>query len=251
MFHRIIFLITLLQSSVLLFAQRPGICLAGMNSRQVDQLFDDVKYVNTITYEADYSRHIAEKGSFISASTRYYFQNGDIDRERITDEQGQLLSLTIYQYRDNKIYVSTTYDANDTRTLQTLYDCDSLGICTFMRLTDAIAVTISTTNIKRGDKWVEAKERFHDGEMATERYTYDKNGRLIQKTTIGSSDQTIETSYSISKKGHPTKAHTKQNGDRKTIKYEYEFDSHNNWTKRITYIDGIAKEIATREISYY
>ena len=251
MWRRFIILLFIINITTLLFAQRPGVCMKGMNDRQKDQFVGAVKIVKTVTYEADFSRRVAENGEFISSSVRTYFENGEIDRERINDEQGQLLSLTIYQYRDGHKYVSTTYDANDTRTLQTLYDYNEDGVCTFMRLTDAIAVTISTNNIKHGENWVEMSERFRDGETVNERFIYDKKGHLIEHNKFGSADQTINTTYVIGKKGVATKAKIKQNGTKQTITYEYEFDTQGNWTKRITYAGGIAKEIATREISYY
>ena len=70
----------------------------------------------------------------------------------------------------------------------------------------------------------------------TKSYEYNDNGDVISVTVTESNyDRNREDYRSISKKTH----------------YEYEYDEHNNWIKKTTYVDDEPQYIAEREIEYY
>lgn len=235
-------------------AQTHGVNPKGYSDAKTDHLKGNVRMYTEKTYIVDYTRHVIENGDFVSCIERTYDADGAIQTERTYDADGQKLTGTLYQYKDSVKSVSTTHDAQGVRTLQTLYLFTADGYCARMRFTDAIGVTISTTEVSHGDNWASATEYFKDGEAITSTYTYDTHGNIQSIEIKGDSKSTTTYSYPLiadKTKRLPTKAIKKDNKNKTTYVFTYETDGQGNWTRRITTIDGTPSEVAYREITYW
>jgi len=235
-------------------AQAHGVNPLGYSDATTDQIKGNVKcYVET-TYQVDYSRHVVENGAFVSSIERCYDNNGQILSERTYDSDGQKLTGTLYQYKDSVKSVSTTHDAKGERTLQTLYLFTADGVCARMRFTDAIGVTISTTEVSHGKNWSSASEYFKDGESIKKTYKYDNYGNILSIEIDGDSKSETEYTYPLlgeRTKRLPSKATKKENKSKITYVFTYETDNNGNWTKRVTEVDDTPIEVAYREITYW
>lgn len=235
-------------------AQAHGVNPIGYSDAKTDQIKGAVKQYTETNYQVDYSRHVVENGAFISSIERSYDRNGQIETEKTYDNDGHKLTGTLYQYKDSIKSVSTTHDAKGERTLQTLYLFTADGLCARMRFTDAIGVTISTTEVSHGENWSSATEYFKDGETTRTTYRYDNYGNITSIEMDG--DSKSETSYSYPILGDrtkrlPGKATKKENKSKTIYVFTYETDNMGNWTKRITYVEDMPVEVAYRKIEYW
>ena len=92
---------------------------------------------------------------------------------------------------------------------------------------------------------------FGDGERVLTTYTYDDQTRLAQKVVDnGNATSTLRLTMGLD--GLPSRGtYTTSDGRRQTLTFEHEKDSAGNWTRRVTYVDGTATEVAERKIEYY
>lgn len=236
----------------------PGIAPKGYSDCMTNLFHSKVKSCTEKTYAADFSRHIAEKGYLTNCVEKTYDENGNILTERTFDESGEKLTGTLYQYRDSMKYVTTTHNAQGARTLQILYEENSDGQCTKMRMTDAFAITICVTRIRHEENYVKTTDTYTDGEIVNTEYIFNKDKTLSQIIKDGDYGHTTTLSYGIKvanvfgQQYHPKKMTIESNNGEKTIyNYEYEVDSHAEWKRRITYCDGKAIEITERTIEYW
>lgn len=249
--HRFTLLIASLATAIITTSQTRGVNPLGMSDRAVAQLKGNVNITYETIYNVDYSRHTADKGDFIISTETTYNQDGDIQTERTFDVDGMKTTGTLYQYRNGRKHVTTTKDAQGTRTLQMLYSYDDDKNESFMRFTDAIGVTISTLSVTHGEQQAQVTERYYkDGESITTLYEYDKNG-CLKKITKTEAEKTTITTFSIKKNNLPSKSVTKSDNETTTTKYEYIIDDNGNWTQCITYINGKPVTIAERRIVYF
>ncbi|MCQ2227631.1 MAG: hypothetical protein MJZ01_06975 [Bacteroidales bacterium] len=234
------------------FAQFPqaGVEPIGMTCRQAQGLSTNVQTIRTSTYVVDFSRHVIQQGEFLESVERNYNAIGQLESERSFDADGNKLRGTLYQYRDSNLYVSTHLDAQGQRQLQTLYAYTADGFCARMRLTDAMGLTISTSEISHTQTWSSVSESYNtDGESVETRYEYNKQGYLVNVTRRG--DVTSSTTFSYGFKKLPTKMTIEKAGSKETFTFEYETNTQGDWTVRTTYKDGTPVEIARREITYF
>lgn len=245
-----IFSLLLVISSATASAQRFGVGPLNTTDCEMLQFNGQVNEVNEQTYQIDYSRHTIQKGTFVSSRKICFFQNGDVNNEMSYDQTGELLSKTIYQYKDSLKSVSTTYNTLGERTLQTLYANTADGVVARMRYTDAIGVTISTSEISHKTNWSAINETFNDGEKVLTEYFYNVNKRLT-KISMTSNGNVAERIFTLDTDGNIKKEQTKENGKRVTYEYEYTLDSQKNWIRRIASKNGTPIEITERTIIYY
>lgn len=243
------FIITLLSAGTAL-AQVPGVNPIGASDRDVDQVLGKVNVMTETTVAVDYSRHTIEPSGFIWKVETTWDESGMIQSSRSFDEDGLKLSGTLYQYKDGVKNVTTSFDSGGTRTLQTLYSFTNDGVCARMRVTDAIGVTISTAEVSHKERWSAIAEKYDDGEVVTTEYFYDANTRLI-KRTISSSEQHSVLSITLNAEGFAAKSVLKDKHGKTTFEYDYEYDNHGNWTRRVTKTNGIPTQIATRDYVYF
>lgn len=231
-------------------AQRPGVNPIGATDLVTDQFYGKVRQVDERVYAVDYSRHVLEKGDFVSGSTRIYNASGMITGERTTDAQGELLTRTVYQYKDSVKYVSTTYGAAGDRTLQTLYAYTADGHCARLRFTDAIGVTISTSEVSHGPRWAMDDESFADGESVVTQYYFNADYRLVKVEAEGGDGKTA-IAYTLDADGHPKRMSRSAGGRKTVVTFDYTLDAWGNWTRRVSFIADKPFEVAERTISYY
>ena len=211
-----------------------------------------VSNVNDKTITAiDYSHRTIKLGDVMNSSKYYYNENGDITKEERYDGNGLLIQKTIYQYKDGLKSVSTTYDASDIRTLQTLYANTADGFCARLRCTDAIGVTISTSEISIKENWTKQTEEFQDGEIVDTEWFYNNKGELIKKISNGQETDYIST-ITLNNKGFPIKNIVKTNNSRTIFEFVYgKISPEGNWLERTVYKDGIPIEKHERTISLH
>ena len=248
----------LILTTTLVCAQKipHGVCPVGLSDCNTDGFHSAVKSYTETTFNVVSERGLTLKGEQTACVSCEYDKDGNIQNKRTFDVDGQKLTGTLYQYRDNAKYVATTRDANGKRTIQILYEQnDSNHLCTLMRMTDAIAITISTMRIRHEHLYVRTTETYHDGEVINTDYFYNKNGTLSKILSDGDAAPITTFSYGLlpflTKRVLPTKMTIATNRQTSVYTYEYETDEHGEWTRRTTYLDGKAIEIAERVIEYW
>ena len=233
-----------------------GVCPIGLSDCNTDGFHSAVKNYTETIYNVVLERGLTQKGTQTSCVNCEYDENGNIQSKRTFDADGQKLTGTLYQYRNNMKYVATTRDANGKRTIQILYEQnDSNNLCTLMRMTDAIAITISTMRIRHEHLYVRTTETYHDGEVINTNYFYNKNGTLRKIVSDADANPTTTFSYGIfsflTKKILPTKKTIATLRQTSVYTYDYQTDEHGEWIHRITYLNGKPIEIAERVIEYW
>ncbi len=229
-------------------AQAPGVNPVGYSDLEVDQLYGDVVSVREKTFGVKYERRVVMEGEFVASTERNYDETGNVVSEVAYDSDNLIITTTVYQYADGLKSVTMTRNAAGTPTLQTIYVMDESGMCTSMRFTDAIGVTISTSEIEHGESSSAVYEQFSDGETVSTEYYYNSSKRLNKK--VVTSDAKTVTAISLNSNGHPSKAVVKDGSQKITYTYEYEVDDNKNWTKRVTYKNGTPVELAYRTLEY-
>lgn len=237
--------------SVAAVAQPAGVNPLGWTDATTAQLRGAVAEVDAETWSVDFSRRAVVKAAQTAHTVDTYDERGAIMVRQTFDSDGLPDAKTVYQYEpDGRKRVSTTYSAAGDRTLQTLYAYTADGCLARMRFTDADAVTISTTEVGTAERWVQTAELFKDGEKVTTTYVFDDKGRLAEiRRDDGASSSTLRLTMGLS--GLPVRgAYAASDGRRATLAYEHEADEVGNWTRRTTYVDGIATELTERRIRY-
>ncbi len=237
--------------STITSAQRHGVNPLGTSDRTVDQLIGKVKSYSERVIAIDYSRRTIENGPFIGASEHVYDERGNILTEQTFDADGLSLTKTIHQYANGVKNVSTTYNAQGNRTLQTLYAFTADSICARMRFTDAIGVTISTSELSHKADWACDEETFADGENVKREYFFNSEMRIVKIVKTSDSDGKSEATITLNQNGFPQKMQVKSKTESSTLEYSYEYDDKGNWTKRQTTLNGTPTEIATRSYVYF
>lgn len=231
-------------------AQPFGVFPAGGSDAQVAELRGDVSTVETHVWQVDFSQRTIKKSGLIAHTIDNFTAGGMISTHIAYDTTDELDSKTIYQYNDDGTKrVSTTYSKTGERTLQTLYAYTADGFLARMRFTDADAVTISTTEIGTTATSTTTEELYNDSEKVRTTYSYDKDLNLI-RTTRADGHTTSDKQLSLTYNGLPARGTYTTSWSKSTLTFEHETDSRGNWTRRVTYVDGVATEVAERVITY-
>lgn len=233
-------------------AQPPGVCPLHASDAATAQLIGRVKEVRLTAWVVDFSRHTIETGAQQTSCKTLYSEHGDVLEQLYYDADQQLDAHVLFQYDDaGRKRVSTTYDRHGERTLQTLYAHTADGALARMRLTDARAVTISTTEVSVAPTWTETLETYNDGETLRTRYDYDTAGHLLRFASSSPSTNT-ETRYRLDAAGQPIKASRQAAGkQQQAITFLHERDQTGNWTQRITFVNSTPVLLTKRTIVYY
>lgn len=237
--------------SVAAVAQPAGVNPLGWTDAATAQLRGAVAEVEATTWSVDFSRRSVVKAAQTARTADTYDERGFILVRKTFDSDGLPDAKTVYQYEpDGRKRVATTYSAAGDRTLQTLYAYTADGCLARMRFTDADAVTISTTEVGTAERWVQTAELFKDGEKVTTTYVFDDKGRLAEiRRDDGSFSSTLRHTMGLG--GLPVRgAYSASDGRRAALAYEHETDEMGNWTRRTTYVDGIATELTERRLRY-
>ncbi len=87
-----------------------------------------------------------------------------------------------------------------------------------------------------------------------ETYEYDAKNRLIKKSEYNAIGELFSyIQYAYDKEGNKISLDKFDEKGKKTYSetYEYQYDSHHNWTKKITYKKGKKDSVEIRKITYY
>lgn len=244
-------LLSFLLTTLTCAAQQPGINPKNMTDCRTAQLKGNVACVTETSTAIDFSRHTIELGPTIGITKHYYDSVGNISKEERFDGNGLLIQKTIYQYKDGLKHVTTTYDASDVRTMQMLYANTADGFCARIRCTDAIGVTISTSEISIYDNKTKQTEEFQDGEVVDTEWFYNVKGELIKCVSSGQETNSTST-YSINENGFPTKCIVKSNNARIVYEYKYgKISPEGNWLDCMIYKNGVPIEKCERVITLH
>ncbi len=232
-------------------AQPAGVNPLGGSDATTAELAHGVKSAETVVWSVDFSHRTLVKSSQSSHTVDDFDRDGNLLIRQSIDSDNQLDSRVVFQYTDDgRKRVSTTYSKGD-RSLQTLYAYTADGCLARMRFTDADAVTISTTEVSTTESYTVTLEQFNDSEKVRTTYYYDKNLHLT-KVVRDNGLSTSDVSYALSYDGLPARAsRVFSDGTRQTLTFSHDVDDHGNWTRRVTYVDGVAVELAERTIQYW
>lgn len=231
-------------------AQPFGVFPAGGCDAQAAQIKGDAEKVETRIWEVDFAQRTIKKAQLISHTVDYYMAGGMISTHIAYDTSDEMDSKTVYQYSDDGAKrVSTTYSKTGERTLQTLYAYTADGFLARMRFTDADAVTISTTEVGITAESATTEEVYNDSEKVRTTYFYDKKLNLI-RVVKDDGHATSDKKFALTYDGLPARGSYVTPFGKSTMTFEHETDDNGNWTRRVTYIDGAATEVAERIITY-
>lgn len=226
----------------------------GMSDRENAQLYGEVISIKESIYKADFSRRVVEKGEFITSHKVTYNSAGNEVSDIKLDIDGTEGGKTITQYNEEGFKrVTTEYNELGDRIMQTLYSFTADGLCAKTRLTDAMAITMATSEVSHGDKWASVSMVYVGafGEDTSEsRFEYDNKGR-IEKSIITTADNTTIKQAKLDSNGHAKTILTTVNGKTESKKrYTYVLDHRNNWTESVEYVDNKPVEVRYRTIEY-
>lgn len=227
----------------------------GMNDSENAQLYGKIKTVKETVYTVDFSRHTVEKGDFINSLVTSYNSEGYIETEVTLDSDGEEAGKTITQYNEPQVKrVSTKYNELGNRIEQTLYSYTAEKLCAQMRLTDALAITMATSEVSHGDRWSSITTTYVGAfgeDISKSRFEYNESGRVV-KSVIESGGNTTTKQVKLDPYGHPKILVTSAKGqaDQKST-YKYVLDGKNNWTERTEYVNNKPIEIRYRAIEYF
>ena len=208
-----------------------------------------------------------EAGMIIDKS--FYDWDGDLDRKEISvydekgrisevneyDEDGDLYAKTVFEFVDDIIVSQIRYDVDGEVEFHIKYENDGRNI---------IRGEYIVSEYNKGDYW----ENKLNGSKLVESISYDNKGGKGSTSTYNTNtklvkvelpDYSIEVSYNetgdVDKtlNARFTEHSFSIHEEGSVYYYEYEYDSNNNWVKRITYKGEHKKPelITERIIKYY
>lgn len=266
-------------------------CSHRKNSLYYENLKGKVKELKTVTYEAKYKFGEVEKGEIVTLPSdhplRYYQKIGvfinHYDKKgykaymEVFNEDLERESKVKYQYEKDYVMSYKTYyegggmdeweckrDKKNGEVIEETYKSefyDYKTVCTNRK--DDAEMTDWVNDSEYHDGFSEEKTKHEKGSFRTirkngevfQRIDYNEAGKEISTFTFGErkrimsiqrSDSTSVT-FEYNKNGDVVKM--VDSGEEYVFNYEY--DKHDNWIKRITYKGETPLYIEEREIEYY
>jgi len=183
----------------------------------------DVVNIFLRRYDEDDSND-GDFGEYLSKKIYIYNEKGD-EIEQNWYYEGNLSSKQINKYNDKgMISESSIYKSDGTFVKKETYKYDNLG------------------------NRIEMKWYFQNGNLfLTYTYKYDTSGNKIEWYSDGE-----KQTYKYDEEGNNVEIfHTHSGKEPFATTFEYEFDSLNNWIKRIEYKNRIPQFIVVRTIKYF
>lgn len=221
------------------------------NDAKKEQLYGNIKEIQEYIYTANFDRHVAEKGQFVSGKYKIFSINGDILESGLLDSDvdKSVTQRTIFKYENGLKLSNETSDMYGGIISKQEFSHNKSGFCTETTYTNSMGALISKIQYEYGDNWIKTNELFADKWNATTLFTY-KKGKLSKIKTHGK-DGDIETNYNLNELGYPIKSVTIKDKNRTVRTYTYVNDEKGNWTKRIEYINDIPQNFTIRSITYF
>lgn len=136
-----------------------------------------------------------------------------------------------YNHKGNEIELNG-YDADGGWLGKITYKYDNIGNKIEKNVYDSDGILKVKTTYKYDDKTNMIEENM-----------YDVDGSLLRQNT---------RKYDNKRNRVEESSYEKISGEKTTVwNYKYEFDNKKNWTRKIVFIEGVAKYIIEREIEYH
>ena len=205
--------------------------------------------VNTydeVTYDAIDRFGKIEKGNkVIRHSLSIYSKNGNRIQKNTFTSDGSLDEKYIYTYDDQRYMIEKNiYKSDGSSYYKLIFTYDEQGhmIEKIDYSTTDYGSIVSSVNrtYKYDGNGNMIEEKYYDskdyGYNSTLTYKYDVNRNMIEKIYY--------TSYFSEREGYYI-----DKEDRSS--WQYEYDEHNNWTKKISFYNGFVSTIKERKYRYY
>jgi len=237
------------------------------NTKEVIEVTDEInqsvniKSQKTTRYSAGMKFGEVVKVKWEDSSEEFYDKKGKIIKKLIFDEDGTLSTKEIYHYdvKEKLIEMIYIFEGKEIARWDYSYEYDEIGneikftdksiegtferkeIIKYDKNGNILEVDVFTdknTRVQFGAKikneynhynnLIKVKEYMDDGSLSyTTTFKYDEGGDLIEK-------------YSYS-----------EWSDYLNLKFKYEYNSKNNWIKKIEYKDGELNTVTYRKIEFY
>lgn len=151
----------------------------------------------------------------------------------------QMQSVMIYEYAGDTLkHAYCHYDTEEKNTCSVNFDVVKPERMSYSIFHYESSESF-TDSIKDGRvaECVKVESYFDENNKTRHQYTYNAYGHIIKDVQT----QTHEFNGVIDKK---------QKGNNHIYTYSYEYDKHNNWTKRVKYVDGKVSTVTERDIHY-
>ncbi len=233
---------------------------------EIDGLKGKVKSYSHFTYKAIDQFGVIEKDEMIR---EYLFQNfqvlydekGNMIEENRYKSDGSLDRKSIYKYdKKGNVIEGNKYESDGSLDSKNIYKYDKKGNKIEENRYKSDGSLDEKYTFKYDEKGNMIEEnRCKSGGSLDKKYTYkyDNKGNMIEENRY-KSDNRLESRniYKYDDKGNMIEddwTYILFNGEEKITKrsYTYEYDKHENWTKRIEFKDEFPKEITEREFEYY
>lgn len=176
----------------------------------------------------------------------------------IYDSHGKIFQKNLYVYDTNGFKIAyNSYNAKGELTNSFTYKNDAKGreieeVCTRFKNTPCGKYTYSYNNIGKVVELCKYNKQEEQPENC-EKYTYDKQGRLLQTDLYKNNTLVQKTIFKYDNLGNEIGQRIFDGNDTfvEEKKFVYKFDQKGNWVERIEYINEFPKLILVREITYH
>jgi len=208
-------------------------------------MYKNVEAVKEKTYEAKNSFDEIKKGKFTGIVKKEFSSNGQWKTIKYFYHTGVLNYWVEAKIEDSKHVGSKMFnEISDKPIMESAIKQDSPSVY----LADIQYSKYATISLP-----IESDEIDYIHKAASVRDKLNRTKKKIYKDKKKTITKLIEYSSNNSvSKIKITTEDTEGKTNTQNIKYDYtKFDKHENWTERITYTEGIATNIVTRQYTYY
>jgi hypothetical protein len=210
----------------------------------------------------DKNKLIENKIEFLDGTGRvitntFKYDNTGNQIEKVTyDSYFRSTHKVVYKYDNkNNILEEIEYDSLSRADYKEKYTnhYDNFGNLIEQTSQDNYRTTKNTYKYDEKGNWINYECKSSDGIYAfQETANYDENGNIIEmKTYDGNGNITNRSVYKYDKYGNEIEITSyDSNGQPQQQVFKYEYDSKDNWTKRIEFKSGKAIEIIQKRIQY-
>lgn len=233
------------------------------NDWQRQNLKGKVKFIKQIPYEVAFDKDgTLQKGkiseNFSENVEEFFYPNGFFNEIRYFDAEGNLKEYNIAFY-DAQSRLTERHFFNENKEIEEkiVYLCDKKGNIIEKKFQNLEGLT----NLKKKyiyNKQGQAIEEYnYDQEgnfIGKASYTYDPKHKKVNKSVYYDSENVVwgESFIRYNAQGDYIEEKCDLKNSKKGIfRYEYTYDAHENWIKKVEYQDNEPQKILERSINYY
>jgi len=200
----------------------------------VKKEYCEMDILTSYEYKFDSNRNIIERTNFSERDRKYEYDNKEnLTKELMFDSEG-LMGYWTYKYDNKENRVERTGYLSDDFVERWIMKYNDSGQLVKEYMVNEVPDTIPTYMVKT--------------------YEYDNDGRLISLISTDPDTQVNAINrFEYNNKNDLIEHYSKNNfqrGTKEIITYKYTYDSSNNWTQRIEFINGNPTKISERKIEY-